>query len=528
MTRIMTRILLALAVIGMAAGVGLSQADVAHASETPPSEPSENIVAVLYADSTNPTSGTSGTYWSDVESANSGGDGEDHVKYAVVNICAADGSGSGDCTGAPDDDPPSPQMDEHNTNWDSTICALESAGITPLYYISTDYDPGTFPFVFTGTGTISPNTITIEQEMSLAETWYTTDNTDCASTATPIGFMFDETSSSAANAADYQGLYTYATDSTAGGGLGAPLVMFNPGDSSVPDNYVFGPDEILNVFEGTEAQWQADANPATCTESGNYCLPTYLTGEGYVPSQFSAVIYAGSANLAGSDVNWAGQDGIGNVYVSSGSSGNVYATLPSFWNLSAGTVPVSDEVWDAAHPDSWVEEELNPATNGYSNGYGLDGGYCMTPAGVTVGSKLELEACNATTGQSIESYEAQFEIGSGPWEGDYGFEIWDPNSGLCVTLVGAQGHADGVEPEMGECAGASTQIFTLVPNSHGDYSYVSAYVTDNNGKYIAIDDPHNVLTVGTLLDSSAVTSDTDDTWPQHDWDMQCGNYSCGI
>src|SRR6202034_4815178 len=77
----------------------------------------ESIVTTLYA---YPTLSS----WNQVEAA------APTVSGAIVDICAPDGSGSG-CNGQP--------ADAKNTVWPPTIQALQQAGITPLYYIWTDY-----------------------------------------------------------------------------------------------------------------------------------------------------------------------------------------------------------------------------------------------------------------------------------------------------------------------------------------------------------------------------------------------------
>jgi Spherulation-specific family 4 len=232
---------------------------------------SESIVTTLYA---YPTLSS----WGQVEAA------APTVRAAIVDICAPDGSGSG-CNGQP--------ADAENTAWSPTIQALEAAGITPLYYISTDY--GATPLA------------TVESELQNAITWY--------GIASP---MFDGTSSSPAEASYYQSLYSYAI------AAGATTVMFNPG-TVVPQSYMFGPDEILQMFEGTEAQFQAASFPSWMAQ--------------YSPSEFSATISAGTSAGLTTDISDAQAAGIGNIYVNDEAAPPNYATLPAFW---------STEVQDAA------------------------------------------------------------------------------------------------------------------------------------------------------------------------------------
>src|SRR5580698_7978987 len=137
---------------------------------------SENIITTLYAYPTLPS-------WGQVESS------APTVGAAIVDICAPDGSGSG-CNGQP--------ADAKSPVWPATISALQKAGITPLYYISTNY--GATPLA------------TVESELQNAMSWY--------GVSSP---MFDGTSTSASEASYYQTLYNYAIAN------GAKIVMFNPG-----------------------------------------------------------------------------------------------------------------------------------------------------------------------------------------------------------------------------------------------------------------------------------------------------------
>jgi Spherulation-specific family 4 len=223
----------------------------------------ESIVTTLYAYPTLPS-------WGQVEAA------APTVRAAIVDICAPDGSGSG-CNGKP--------ADAGNTVWPPTIQALDAAGITPLYYIWTDY--GATPLA------------TVESELQNAITWY--------GVASP---MFDGTSASAGEASYYQALYNYAITA------GAKTVMFNAG-TVVPQSYMFGPAEIMQMFEGTQAQFQAAS------------FPTWMAG--YPPSEFSVTIAAGTSAGLATDVSDAQQDGIGNIYVNDEAEPPNYSALPAFW-----------------------------------------------------------------------------------------------------------------------------------------------------------------------------------------------------
>jgi hypothetical protein len=242
---------------------------------------SESIITTLYA---YPTQSS----WNQAESA------APTVSAAIIDICAPDGSGSG-CNGQP--------ADAKSTVWTPTIGSLQSAGITPLYYIWTDY--GATPLA------------TVESELQNAISWY--------GVSSP---MFDGTSTSASEVTYYQSLYNYAIAN------GAKTVMFNPG-TIAPQSYMFGPNEVLQQFEGTEAQFDATA------------FPSWMAS--YPASEFSATISAGTSSGVGADVTDAAQDNIGNVYVDDEAEPPNYSTLPSFWSaevqdVAAAGVPATQTI----------------------------------------------------------------------------------------------------------------------------------------------------------------------------------------
>ncbi len=269
----------------------------------------ESIVTTLYAYPTLPS-------WQQVESA------APTVSASIVDICAPDGSGSG-CNGQP--------ADAENTVWPPTIQALQQAGITPLYYIWTDY--GATPLA------------TVESELQNAITWY--------GVSSP---MFDGTSTSASEASYYQTLYNFAIAN------GAKIVMFNPG-TVAPQSYMFGPDEILQQFEGTEAQFDA----AT--------FPSWMSS--YPASEFSATISAGTSAGVGTDVSDAAQDGIGNIYVDDEAEPPNYSTLPAFWSAEvqdvAGTTAPAAQTITFPSPGPGVVGPVGHA-DGYRRRVGQPGG----------------------------------------------------------------------------------------------------------------------------------------------------------
>jgi hypothetical protein len=228
------------------------------------SSTAEHIISTLYA---YPTLAS----WGQVES------GAPTVKYAIVNICAPNGTGSG--CGSP--------ATEANPDWDGTIAALKNAGITPLYYISTNYD--------------AEPLATVESELANAKAWY--------GVANP---MFDTTSTN--DPGYYQSLYNYAV------GLGATAVVFNPG-TVAPQSYMFGgttgSKEIIQMFEGTAGDFEGTSFPAWMKD--------------YPASEFAATLSVGTAGSVGGDVKDAVNDHIGNFYEDDEAESPNYSTLPAFW-----------------------------------------------------------------------------------------------------------------------------------------------------------------------------------------------------
>jgi hypothetical protein len=125
---------------------------------------SEHIITTLYA---YPTLAS----WTQVEAS------APTVSASIVDLCAADGTGSG-CDGMPwDEQPPAA--------WTTTIANLQNAGITPLVYIATDYGDQGGGSAFTVS--------TVESEVSQAVGWY----------GKNIGFMFDEGATTCALESSY-------------------------------------------------------------------------------------------------------------------------------------------------------------------------------------------------------------------------------------------------------------------------------------------------------------------------------------
>jgi len=238
----------------------------------------EHIITSLYA---YPTL----SVWSQVEQA------APTVKYAIANICAPDGTGSG--CGSP--------ADEKNPDWVPTIQSLTSDGITPLYYISTNY------------GAVSLSVL--ESEIQNAITWY--------GIASP---MFDTTATSGncSNGGSpiscttyYNDLYTYAVNA------GAEAVVFNPG-AIPPSSYMFGSKEIIQVYEGTAAGFEGTT------------FPSWMSS--YPASEFAATLSAGTTSTIGTDVTDAVHDNIGNIYEDDEAEPPNYSTLPAYWQTEVSDV----------------------------------------------------------------------------------------------------------------------------------------------------------------------------------------------
>jgi Spherulation-specific family 4 len=350
--------------------LGIAAAPAAHAA-------SESIVTTLYA---YPTLSS----WGQVEAA------APTVRAAIVDICAPDGSGSG-CNGQP--------ADAENTVWPPTIQAVEATGITPLYYIWTDY--GATPLA------------TVESELQNAITWY--------GIASP---MFDGTSSSPGEASYYQSLYNYAI------AAGAKTVMFNSG-TVVPQSYMFGPDEILQMFEGTQAQFQTASFPDWMAQ--------------YPPSEFSATISAGTSAGLTTDISDAQAAGIGNIYVDDEAAPPNYATLPAFW---------STEVQDAA---GGVTQQSQAIT--FPN-----------PGPGTVGQTATLTATGGASGNPVVfSVDTSSGAGVCSVSGTNGSTVTYLAAGTCVidaNQAGGNGYAAApqVQQTINVTANTATQLaFTTQP-----------------------------------------------------------------
>ncbi len=220
------------------------------------------------------------------------------VQNVVIQVCT-DGDPN-ECDGA---------ATVKNDDWATTIGELESAGVTPLYYISTDDDPGSSPYTLSD----------IETDISNAIGWY----------GTGIGFMFDEESTSTADISYYQDLYNYVVTTE---GLTTP-VMFNPGTTLPSGAWQFGPQVIQQVLENTQAVFLKATFPSWMSD--------------YPASEFSATVTLnGAKSKDDTDILDAQADNIGNFYLDDETESDLsYGTLPSFLNSEiADTAPLTSPV----------------------------------------------------------------------------------------------------------------------------------------------------------------------------------------
>jgi Spherulation-specific family 4 len=249
---------------------------------------SEHIITTLYAQ---PTVSS----WSQIESAGPA------VSGAILDICAADGSGSGGC------DSPNPSIpwdEEPPGTWATLITNLQAAGITPLIYIATDYGD-------TGSGAGPTYTLsTVETEVSDAVGWW----------GKNIGFMFDEGATTCAlESSYYQPLYSYVKSVTDNG-----PVEINPGTVNSSMSCYMSAANVLQVYEGTETAFQAAS------------FPSWMAS--YPARDFAATVSVGTSGGVGTDVTDAANDGIGNVYVDDEAEPPSYGTLPAFWSAEVSDV----------------------------------------------------------------------------------------------------------------------------------------------------------------------------------------------
>jgi Spherulation-specific family 4 len=256
---------------------------------------SEHIIVSLYAQ-------PSDAAWSQVESAGP------TVSASILDICAADGSGSGGCSTtdlrAWDEEPP--------TAWATLIMTLQGDGITPLIYIATDFGNEDNESLYTVTE--------VEAEIKDAVGWW----------GPNIGFMFDQGATTCAlESSYYLPLYNYVKSMTNNG-----PVEINPGTVNSTMSCYLSAANILQVFEGDEADFD---NAKT-----ENLFPSWMAT--YPARDFAATVSVGTTAGVGTDVTDAASYGIGNVYVDDLPEPPLYGSLPAFWTSEVSDVAAAKPV----------------------------------------------------------------------------------------------------------------------------------------------------------------------------------------
>jgi hypothetical protein len=484
--------LLAGTAICLAAGTAAAAAPAAHASITAATP--ENIITSLY---TSPGDDT--TQWGDVIADAAGNGGA--VGDVIVDSCGNDGNGPG-CNNEP--------ADTADTNWVGNggsqpvnyLSELQGDGVTPLFYVPTGY------YNENGDDTSTVGTEAYIESMMSA---WVTEYEPYFSSGGKFGFMLDTVTvgGSYADAADtlsfYSELYTYAVD------LGASVVMYNPGAPEDESNWIFGPDEILQQFEGSESGFQSQT------------WPSWMSGTS--ASRFSATVTDPSGESDSSlvlDTQDAGNAGIGNIYIENEGEPNPnYQTLPSWW---------SAENTEEADPGTWTETALNPGTDGTPDSYDL-GGWCIQEDGTANLDDMELEKCSVNVNSPNQTItlvsDGTVTNPSNLFYNYAQYELKFGNSGKCITLNGLQGAPNGGLPVLGTCADANDQLFVRLDNTHGNKTFTSPYILNHGGAYLAIDDQSGTVAAGNPIDTSGVSlSGGEDTYASQNFDMACGPTAC--
>jgi hypothetical protein len=407
---------------------------------------SEHIITTLYAD---PTLSS----WTQVEAS------APTVSASIVDLCAADGTGSG-CDGMPwKEQPPAA--------WTTTIANLQNAGITPLVYIATDYGDQGGGSAFTVS--------TVESEVSQAVGWY----------GKNIGFMFDEGATTCAlESSYYLPLYNYVKSVTSSG-----TVEINAGTVNSTMSCYMSATDILQVFEGTETSFQTAA------------FPSWMAS--YPASRFAATVSVGTSTGVGTDVTHAAGAGIGNVYVDDLPEPPNYATLPSFWSAEVADVA-------AARPENPFQALCDldgPCLNATSSAPG----HAVTMASFSSGDASENLAlynyggdygCTKVTATCPFSNTALDSAHLGQWLIDLTF------TGLSGQPTAATYPSTSVNTEALGTA-PDRNVYVVDPSCGSTCAYLlSPYWTNHNGTLEALYGPP----LGTQASVSTFTGSTRQSW----------------
>jgi len=234
-------------------------------------------------------------------------------------------------------------------NFVSGIQLLQSAGITVIGYIPTDY--GTVP--------ISQ----VEQEIYTYSQFYQLS-----------GIFLDQMPSMSGYESYYSTLTSYAQS------LGMPFTVGNPG-TSIPVSYIGTVDNLI-VYENAGMPSQ-----------------TFLSGLGYQASDFSVISYGDSSFDAGSVI--AAASDVGYIFVTDGSLPDPYTTLGSYFStlmatLASSSLPALTVTVDSF--DLYGNEIPGLWTTIQSNGQVIASGYTPFSFQASASSTYTITIC------SYESY----------------------------------------------------------------------------------------------------------------------------
>lgn len=353
------------------------------------------------------------------------------VAGAIVNICI-ETTTSNVGPGCDNTDWPS-----KNTAWDPTVSALQAAGITPLIYLTTD----------NGADSIS----VLETDLSQARQWWgiTTPMFDqmTGTEGTP-GSPADICSDGGANISCqsyYHQLYNYAMSN------GAQAVMFNPGTFfGLTPAFMYGPYEILQGFEGSQATLAGNANPA----------PSWAGSYGQL--QFSATIAgATQAGLTTDIADAMADQKAGFIYENDEPGTPDYATLPSWFSTLRGDLSAAR----LSDPTALHEVQASQKS-----------GYCLdNAAGSTAnGNHIQVWKCLGNANQRWEYVPSlNAAPGNHQLQNSNGKCLDDPNDST----------VNGTKVQLWACLGNKNQEWTArtVNGSYVEYVNANGLCLDNTG-----------------------------------------------
>jgi Ricin-type beta-trefoil lectin domain/Spherulation-specific family 4 len=372
------------------------------------------------------------TQWTTVD------DSAADVAGAIVNICIETTINSQEVNVGPGCD--NIDWPSKNAAWDPTVSALQTAGITPLIYVTTD----------NGADSVA----TLETELSQAKSWW--------GITTPMFDQMTGTEGTADNGSDictdggaditcqsyYEQLYNYAMSN------GAQAVMFNPGTFfDITPAFMYGPYEILQGFEGAETALTGNANPA----------PSWA--DSYGQFQFSATI-ANDATTAQSELPGDISDAMtdqhaGLIYENDESEPPNYSALPS---------------WFSAFLTDLTAASLSDPTALYVVQASQKSGYCLDNRnGSTAnGNHIQVWLCSGNGNQRWE-YVPQLNGVSG----DHQLQVLN---GKCLDDPN-DSKVNGTKVQLWACLGNPNQEWTAhtVNGSYVEYVNANGLCLDNTG-----------------------------------------------